>query len=140
MFFPRLIWKDGYNRRYHALIPKEVQELWISEVVMPACQEVFKYQPGIHKYIPSSIQELHWKSGDHKLDSLTVTSKNSISHLVRSMKSIVQSNIPLLGRFGLFFFAVDARGIKLVTKQCLESKESPELVNIFSAFDDLNWK
>lgn len=130
-----MIWKDGNTQRHRTLIPKAVQDLWLSEVIIPACQAVFKDQPGIHEYIPRAILEI-WP----QLQSVTVTSKNSVAHLLRSMKSIVQSNQPPLGRFGSFFFAADAWGVKLITKQCLESKQSPELANIFAAFDELDWK
>jgi hypothetical protein len=141
VFFPRMIWKHGQSgrHRYQTLLPKDVQELWISEVVIPACKEIFANDLGINEYLPGSVQELHWKSGDRKHQSVTLTSAASIANLIRNMKHQVQINPALLGRYGSFFFAADARGIKLVTKQCLQGKSHPELADIFSAFHDLNW-
>jgi hypothetical protein len=63
----------------------------------------------------------------------------SITNLIPNMKHWVQINLALLGRYGSFFFAADARRIKLVTKQCLQDRDCPELADIFSAFPDLNW-
>jgi hypothetical protein len=143
VFFPRMIWKDSQVRRYQTLIPKEVQELWISEVVIPACREVFADNPAISEYIPGSIQELHWKSGNRKHQSVTFTSQALITNLIDAMKHKVQANPALLGRYGSFFFAADARGVKLVTKQCLQSTshQGPlELADIFTAFEDLDWE
>jgi len=144
VFFPRMIWKDGQVNRYKTLIPKEVQELWISEVIMPACREVFADNPAILEYIPGSVQELHWKSGTRKHQSITFTSQDLITTLINTMKHKVQANSALLGRYGSFFFAADARGIKLVTKQCLQSlshqEDPPQLSSIFSSFEDLDWE
>ena len=60
------------------------------------------------------------------------------------MKQKVQANPALLGRYGSFFFAADARGIKVITKQCLHPKghgqDPPELSSIFGAFEDLDWE
>jgi hypothetical protein len=144
VFFPRMIWKDGQVNRYKTLIPKEVQELWITEVIMPACKEVFSENPAISEYIPGSVQELHWKSGNRKHQSITFTSQDLITTLINAMKQKVQVNPALLGRYGSFFFAADARGIKLTTKQCLQPKghgqDSPELSSIFGAFEDLDWE
>ena len=144
VFFPRMIWKDGQVKRYQTLIPMEVQELWITEVIIPACREVFADNPAISEYIPGSVQELHWKSGNRKHQSVTFTSQNLITNFVNTMKDKVQANPTLLGRYGSFFFAADARGVKLVTKQCLHPKGHqegpPELSAIFPAFDDLDWE
>ena len=141
VFFPRMIWKHGQSgrHRYQTLLPKDVQELWISEVIIPSCKEVFGNNLGIDEYLPGSVQELHWKSGDRKHQSVTLTSAASITNLIHNMKHHVQINPALLGRYGSFFFAADARGIKLVTKQCLQGRDCPELADIFSAFPDLNW-
>jgi hypothetical protein len=61
-----MIWKHGQSGRhqYQTLLPKDVQKLWISEVIIPSCKEVFGNNLGINEYLPGSIQELHWKSGD----------------------------------------------------------------------------
>jgi hypothetical protein len=144
VFFPRMIWKNSQVQRYPTLIPMEVQELWISEVIIPACREVFADNPAISEYIPGSVQELHWKSGNRKHQSVTFTSQDLITNFINTMKDKVQVNPTLLGRYGSFFFAADARGIKLVTKQCLQPKSHqeglPELAAIFPAFDDLDWE
>lgn len=143
VFFPRMIWKNSQVPRYQTLIPKKIQELWISEVIIPACREVFADNPAISEYIPGSIQELHWKSGNQKHQSVTFTSQALITNLIATMQHKVQANPALLGRYGSFFFADDAHGVKLVTKQCLQSTSHqgpPELADIFGAFEDLNWK
>jgi hypothetical protein len=70
---------------------------------------------------------------------MTLASQTLITH----MKHQVQANPALLGRYGSCF-AADARGIKLVTKQYFQSKSpqefSSDLADIFSTFEDLDWK
>jgi hypothetical protein len=139
VFFPRMVWKDPLIKRYRTLLPKEVQDLWISAVVIPAFQKVFINDPGIAEYIPGSLQELRWRSGERKHHSVTLTTQDSITSLISNMKHNIAGNSALLGRYGSFFFAADARGIKLITKQAFQDNTSLELGNIFGDFGDLDW-
>ena len=91
------------------------------------------------EYIPGSLQEIQLKTKGQKQHSTTVTSPTSIMQLIANMKQIVAENSALLGRYGSFFFAADARGVKLVTKQSFQDKNPPALSDIFQDFDDLDW-
>lgn len=139
VFFPRMTWKNSTTKRFQTLIPKEVQDLWISEVVIPAIRKVFDHDAGIMEYIPGSLQELHWRTGGRKQHSTTLTTPGSITSLIGHMKDQVAQNSALLGRYGSFFFAADARGVKVVTKQSFKDQTQPELANIYDDFVDLQW-
>ena len=74
------------------------------------------------EYIPGSLQKIQLKTKGRKQHSATVTSPTSIMQLIANMKQIVAENSALLGRYESFFFAADARGVKLVTKQSFQDK------------------
>jgi hypothetical protein len=139
VFFPRMTWKNPATKRFQTLIPKEIQDLWISEVIIPAIRKVFDHDAAIMEYIPGSLQELHWRAGGRKQHSITLTTPGSITCLISHMKDLVAQNSALLGRYGSFFFAADARGVKVVTKQSFQDKTHPELANIYDDFVDLQW-
>jgi hypothetical protein len=117
IFFPRMIKKNPSNGRMITLMPRDLQDLWLSDAIIPACRRVFENVPGSDEYLPGSLEQMRWKTGDHRRNSMIPLVPDSISALPRMLTQIIQDSHDLLGRFGSFFFVLDSRGIKLLTKQ-----------------------
>src|ERR1700722_2440506 len=117
IFFPRMIRKNPDTGRMSTLIPKPVQELWFSEVVIPALNRILVNYPGISEYLPTDMDSLRRKIGDSRQVKTLAVTPISFSTLITTLRGIINDQPDLLGRFSSFFFVVDARGIKLLCKQ-----------------------
>ena len=118
VFFPRMVHKNENNNRAITIMPHELQELWLSEAVFKALAASMDDYPGTSEYIPHSTEQLRWKSGGHTSRQPTFpVSPPAIKSLLANIRSEVVRNEDLLSRFGSFFFVLDARGIKTLTKQ-----------------------
>jgi hypothetical protein len=117
VFFPRMIRRDPGTRRMATLIPWEVQDLWLSEVVMPAVRTSLQNYPGILEYLPISVEHLRWRTGDKRGSKTIPITPNALDTIQASLRHLLKEKPDLLGRFGSFFFVVDARGIKFLSKQ-----------------------
>jgi len=137
IFFPRMIRKNRHNGRMATLIPKVVQDLWLSEAVIPAARNSLHNFPGLMEYLPHNVEELHLRSG-HRHGTKTIPlTPQTLLLLQTNLRELVQSQADLLGRFGSFFFAVDARGIKLLSKQH-QTTEDP-YQTLCSMIPELDW-
>lgn len=117
VFFPRMIRKDVNTGFMATFIPYEVQDLWFSEVIIPAWGAVLRNDIGTDEYIPKSTEDLRQKMvGQRKVYIRPITDQN-LPLMQKTMSSILADNPDLLSRFGSFFFVVDARGLKLLSKQ-----------------------
>jgi hypothetical protein len=117
VFFPRMIRKDYGTGRMMTLIPREVQDLWFSEVVIPASRKALADCPRIMEYLPSSIDQLRWRIGDRRGHKTIPLAAQTIPVFYQALSTILSYKPNLLGRFGSFFVVIDSRGIKLLSKQ-----------------------
>ena len=117
VFFPRMVHKNKNNNRAITLMPHELQELWLSEAVFKALAASMDDYPGISEYLPHSAEQLRWKAGGHSRQPTFPVSPPAMTSLLANIRSNVATNEDLLSRFGSFFFVLDARGIKTLTKQ-----------------------
>lgn len=118
VFFPRMVHKNNNNNRAITIMPHELQELWLSEAVFKALTASMDHYPGTSEYLPHSVEQLRWKAGGHSSRQPTFpVSPLAINSLLANIRSKVARNEDLLSRFGSFFFVLDARGIKTLTKQ-----------------------
>jgi hypothetical protein len=117
VFFPRMIHKNTNNNRAITLIPHELQDLWISEVIFKALATALSDYPGISEYLPDSTQQLRWKTGDRARRPTIALAPESLASLLLAIRQIVSQNDDLLSCFGSSFLVLDARGIKLLSKQ-----------------------
>ena len=117
VFFPRMVHKNENNNRAITVMPHELQELWLSEAVFKALQASMDHYPGTSEYLPHSTEQLRWKVGGHSRQPTFPVSPSAIKSLLANISSKVTKNEDLLSRFGSFFFVLDARGIKTLTKQ-----------------------
>jgi hypothetical protein len=137
VFFPRMIRRDPNTRRMTTLIPREVQELWFSHVVIPAVQKLLANYHGLAEYIPTSIDDLRRKMGERRGTKTIPLTPDVFSTMRTTLHDIINDHPNLLDRFGSFFFVVDARGIKVLSKQCHQSE------NVYTALcsmiSDIDW-
>jgi hypothetical protein len=118
IFFPRMIRRDPRTRRMVTLIPQEVQDLWFSQVIIPASELSLKNYPGIAEYLSTDIDHLRWKMGDQRGVKTIPFAHDILQNLQTTLRRLISYEPDLLGRFGSFFFVIDSRGLKLLSKQC----------------------
>jgi hypothetical protein len=117
IFFPRMIHKNTNNNRTITIMPQELQDLWFSEVMLKALASALNQYPGIGEYLPHSTEHLRWKTGDRARRPTIPLAPESLASLLTAIHYGVSENDDLLSCFGSFFFVLDARGIKLLSKQ-----------------------
>jgi hypothetical protein len=117
IFFPRMIHKNTNNNRAITIMPHELQDLWISEVIFKCLATALSHYPGISEYLPDSTQQLRWKTGDRARRPTIALSPESLASLLVAIRQKISQNDDLLSCFGSHFFVIDARGIKLLSKQ-----------------------
>jgi hypothetical protein len=136
VFFPRMIRKNPETGRMSTLIPREVQDLWFSEVVMPAFRIAMKDCPGTMEYLPMNIEQLRLRQGDRQKKSIPLTT-DLFPRFQSTLRQLVSMRPDLLGRFGSFFFVVDSRGMKMLSKQI--STENDKYKTLCSMIPQLDW-
>jgi len=117
IFFPRMIHKNTNNNRAITIMPHELQDLWISEVILKSLVTALSHYSGISEYLPDSTQQLRWKTGDRARRPTIPLSPQSLAALLVAIGQKISQNDDLLSCFGSFFLVIDARGIKLLSKQ-----------------------
>jgi hypothetical protein len=124
VFFPRMVHKNNNNNRAITVMPQELQDLWLSEAVFKALNASMDCYPGTSEYLPHSTEQLKWKSGGQGRQPTFPMSPSTISALLDNIRSVSKNNEDLLSRFGSFFFVLDARGIKTLTKQHISERNA----------------
>jgi len=137
IMFPRMIHRVQGTKTMVTLIPKVVQELWFSEVIIPAAREWLNEFTGLDEYLPHSTEELHLRFGHQGGTKLIPLSLPILLPLQDTIHSRIKEQPDLLGRFGSFFFVVDSRGIKVLSKQHPTTKNIYE--ELCTQFPQLNW-
>jgi hypothetical protein len=117
IFFPRMMHRHTGNHRTITIMPHELQDLWISEAIFKALPSALGRYQGIEEYIPHSTEQLRWKTGDRARRPTIALAPLSLKSLLATIHCTVSQNKDLLSQFGSFFFVLDARGIKLLSKQ-----------------------
>jgi hypothetical protein len=137
VFFPRMIRKDPCTRRMNTLIPREVQDLWLSDVVIPASRDSLKDFPGTLEYLPTDLEQLRWRMNNaNKTKTIPITPL-VLSILQANIKELIKKSPELLGRFGSHFFVVDSRGLKLLAKQ--HEDNQPPYETLCVMVPELDW-
>jgi hypothetical protein len=124
--FPRMKHRNVFTGYWSTLIPSEIQNLWLAEILIPAMKS--SSVKGVEEYVNYSLQEWMWKATvNNKLQmSKTVTfDPVSIRILIENMRSNIKKKPQTLDAFGSFFFVMDARGIKLSTMNIRERDPDP---------------
>ena len=124
VFFPRMVHKNDNNNRAITLMPQELQELWLSEAVFKALDSSMDCYSGISEYLPHSTDQLKWKAGGHGRQPTFPVSPSAMSSLLANIRSLSENSEDLLSRFGSFFFVLDSRGVKTLTKQHVLEKNA----------------
>jgi hypothetical protein len=138
VFFPRMIQKHRVHGFMLNMLPLPVQDLWLGSCVIPAAREVFSDDfPGTNEYVPWSLEQLRLKKGGDRGPKTVVTSPECLVALQTVLRRHVRHNPDLLQRFGSFFFVVDSRGIKLLSKQYALQTQPQAVVQDMLPFLDL---
>jgi len=138
VFFPRMIQKHPCGKFMLNMVPRLVQEVWQSNAIIPAAREVFKEDfPGTTEYIPWSIDHMKLRNGETRGIKTLAISPECLTRLQLVLWWRVQHNPDLLSRFGSYFFVVDARGIKLLSKQYPIHTDPHHILQMMLPFLDL---
>jgi hypothetical protein len=137
VFFPRMVHKNNNNNRAITLMPLELQELWLSEAVFKALDLSLGCYTGTSEYLPHSTDQLKWKAGGQGRQPTFPVSPSAVSSLLANIRSLSKNNEDLLSRFGSFFFVLDTRGIKTLTKQHISEKNAFQTLQ--SLVPSLDW-
>lgn len=127
IMFPRMIHRSPFNGRRINMIPQEVLERFWEEVFLPAIAENVKesWAP----YVKQTLMEAKYKmSGSRASSKTTPLSNKAFEDVQRSMRRKIEQDNRLLSMYGSFFFVVEGKGIKLLTKDGQDGvHESPEI-------------
>ena len=138
--FPRMTFKPAGSRFMKTFIPHVIQEVWLTHCVIAALQDTFKADyPGTMEYIPSSVEEQKLKYGGDRKTRTFPLSPAALSSLQQRLGEKVNANPSLLSRFGSFFFVIDSRGFKLLSKQHKWSGEATREFQDMLPFLDLQY-
>jgi hypothetical protein len=138
VFYPRMIQKHPARKFMLNMVPLPVQDLWLSSGVIPAVREVFGHDfHGTTEYVPWSLEQLRLKKGHDRSQKTLAISPQCLSRLQDVLRSRIRRYPDLLGRYGSFFFVVDSRGIKLLSKQYPLHKQPQVVVQDMLPFLDL---
>ncbi|EIW74134.1 hypothetical protein CONPUDRAFT_147908 [Coniophora puteana RWD-64-598 SS2] len=144
IFFPRMFHKNFTNHRSVNLMPHYVLDRFWDRVLIPALVKSFQELKHLEPYIPHTLKELKYKSrkadqgssGNGKL--LPIPSEVIMGAQV-TMRKIINEDESTLGMFGSFFFALEAKGIKLMTVERQNGTYSDPVSALQESIPSLDW-
>lgn len=111
--FPRMKHRNPVNGRSATLIPWEIQNQFLVEVLHPAM--AFASDEARNPYIDYDIETWRWKSTTmYGFKKTVLLQHDQLPRLQEAMDNLIQSDEEL-AHFGSFFFVMEAKGIKLRT-------------------------
>ena len=139
VFFPRMVHRNENNNRAITVMPQELRELWLSEAVFKALAASMDPYPGTSEYIPHSLEQVRWRTGGQIRQPTLPVSPSAIASLLASLHhEVSENNVDLLSRFGSFFFVLDARGIKMLSKQHTSGEDAFQVLR--NLVPSLDWE
>jgi len=112
--FPRMKHKDPVTGRTATLIPWEVQNLFLVEVLYPAIMA--GENPSTMPYKNYTLDEWKWKAANHARFSgagrTVVITTDQFHAMQKAMMAIIAADPDDLGIFGSYYLVMEAKGIK----------------------------
>jgi hypothetical protein len=143
IFFPRMVHRHEYTCRWATLVPYVVQRILWSEVIHPAYVKVMPqtFAPYIN-FLPDELlfktRTAKHRRGNPGAFKLAPIPPNLLPTFQSEMRQIIASDPERLGLFGSFFFLVQGRGLKLITKK--DAREAKSVLETAKAeFHYLDW-
>ncbi|KAF8325136.1 hypothetical protein F5887DRAFT_901684 [Amanita rubescens] len=138
--FPRMYHKHPYINRFESLVPPRIQNILWEQLIIPAMELA---TPDVSQpYVGLDLSHLAMKSSSkqmasypfrpHELSKLLLFMGN----LVSLFESIADSD-GKLDQFGSFFFVLEAKGIKALTKEMVSSHDGSTSVTLKYVLDNL---
>ena len=113
IMFPRMKHKHPLTGRSATLIPWEIQNQFLVEILHPAM--AFASDEARHPYVDYDMETWRWKSATmYGFQKTVVMQHAQLSALQEAMKDTIAGDEEL-AHFGSFFFVMEAKGIKLRT-------------------------
>jgi hypothetical protein len=127
IFFPRMIHRNPHNGRRMNMMTKEVLDVFWEEIFLPAIYGSSTESNA--PYYSKSLEEARYKQrGSSKGRKTLPIPNNAFLDIQERMEQLTSEhrNIDCSG-YGSFFFVVEGKGIKLLTKDGQGMHISPEL-------------
>lgn len=126
--FPRMKHKDPITNWTMTLLPWEVQNLFLTEVVYPAI--IAGENPSMLPYKDYTVDEWKWKASNNARFSgasrTVVVTAEQFDAVQTAMRKIITADPDELGIFGSFYFVMEAKGIKQHTNCVIgQDNENP---------------
>lgn len=139
VFFPRMMHRKEQLPFWEVRIPNEVQCWWLNHVIYPAMWKVTHDRSSLSSYMNFTLDEMRTKSGTKPGKTLPM-SPGLLFSLQNEMRRIIRmaDSSESLEPFGSFFFALDIRGIKLLTtSDDVETEDPYDMLR--SEYFSLDW-
>jgi hypothetical protein len=122
--FPRMKHKDPISEKSATLIPWEVQNMFLVQVVYPAI--IAGENPSTMPYKDYTLDEWRWKASMNTRFSgasrTVVVNADQFDAIQQAMRDIIAANPDELGIFGSYYLLMEAKGIKQRTN-CVIGKD-----------------
>lgn len=144
--FPRMFHRHEHTGERETVIPHWLRIRFWEMVVLPAVKA--SLPPWKDPYFDHSVQGFMAKSAGsggggekYKGYQRTVTA-TELEAIVKEMRRLIISfdEDPLLGRFGSFFFILEARGIKLSTQSRLDDRSPSAWELLMQEHPQFDWR
>ncbi|KAG2116293.1 hypothetical protein DEU56DRAFT_761564 [Suillus clintonianus] len=143
--FPRMIHQHPTNGRRITLMPKEVLDIFWDRVLLPSigqCTDV-SWEP----YLKHTLEEARYKArgadgrrGGWGPPKTIPLSDDDFCDVQKRMEARIRDGGPELSMYGSFFFILEGKGIKLLTKDGQRGRFSGPEEALRRNLPDLDWK
>ena len=140
--FPRMKHRDPITNRTMTLIPWEVQNLFLTEVLYPAI--IAGENPSTLPYKDYTLAEWKWKASNNTRFSgasrTVVVSAKQLDAMQIAMRQIIADDPEELSIFGSFYFIMEAKGIKQHTNCIVGEDDINPYENLCSMVNYLDFE
>lgn len=140
--FPRMKHRDPITNRTMTLIPWEVQNLFLTEVLYPAI--IAGENPSTLPYKDYTLAEWKWKASNNTRFSgasrTVVVSAKQLDAMQIAMRQIIADDPEELSIFGSFYFIMEAKGIKQHTNCIVGEDDINPYENLCSKVNYLDFE
>lgn len=137
IFFPRMIHRSPLTGRRMNMMPKAVVDLFWEEVFLPAIDE--QAGEGWTPYVSQTLEEGRYKQKGSSSSRRTYPLSNQAFLDIQDIMADLISQQEDCSMYGSFFFVVEGKGIKLLTKDGQGGEYISPEVALQENLSCLNW-
>jgi len=116
IFFPRMIHRSPFTGKRMNMMPKGVLDPFWEEIFLPAIDKHLEANEGWTPYVSQTLEEGRYKQrGSSRSPKMIPLSNHAFLEIQDIMKELIMEEEDH-SMYGSFFFVVEGKGIKLLTK------------------------